>query len=264
MYMFEARCVPCECDHAGLVMADVEEKIKTLHPKMVYTVPTFNNPTGKTLPAERRKKLAELGSQYDVIILEDDPYRDIRYSGEPVAPIKSYDKTGHTIMANSFSKIFSPGTRLGYSVAAPEIIERLMDAKIATNSHTSSLSQILCTEFFKRGYYPEHHKHICDLYRERRDVMLDCIDEFFPQGTRRTFPDGGFYTWVELPEHIDAKSLVAKAAEEKIAYLPGESWFLNGNGEGSNTIRLSFSSTPSEKIRYGMEKLGRIFRENAA
>lgn len=105
------------------------------------------------MTVERRQKLAELGSKYDVIILEDDPYRDIRYSGQELPPIKSFDKTGHTIMANSFSKIFSPGAELGYSVATPEIIEWLMDAKIATNSHTSTLSKILCAEFFKRGYY---------------------------------------------------------------------------------------------------------------
>ncbi len=261
--MFQAKCVTCECDDVGLVMEDVEAKIKAHHPKMIYTVPTFNNPTGKTLTADRRKRLAELGSQYDVIILEDDPYRDIRYSGEEVPPIKSFDKTGHTIMANSFSKIFSPGTRLGYAVATPEIIEKLMDAKIATNSHTSTLTQLLCAEFFNQGYYPEHHKKICDLYRERRDAMLECIDEFFPLGTKRTTPDGGFYTWVELPPHMNAQSLVDEAAKDKIAYLAGESWFLNGNGEGSNTLRMSFSSTPVEKIRYGVEALGRLFRANA-
>ena len=257
--MFQANCVLCECDDIGLVMDDVEEKIKKYHPKMVYTVPTFNNPTGKTLSLDRRQRLAELGSKYDVIILEDDPYRDIRYSGKELAPIKSFDKTGHTIMANSFSKIFAPGTRLGYAVASKEIIEKLMDAKIATNSHTSTIGQVLCAEFFKRGYYPEHHKRICDIYRERRDVMLECIDKYFPQGTKYTKPDGGFFTWVEMPVGLNSTELLPEAEKLNIAYLAGEDWFLEGNGKGNNTIRLGFSSQSPVKIRDGMKRLGKLF-----
>jgi sugar phosphate isomerase/epimerase len=123
---------------------------------MVYVIPTFQNPTGKTLPEERRKALAELGSKYDVIILEDDPYQELRYSGDKLKPIKYYDQTGHTVYANSFSKIFSPGSRLGFVYAAPEIIDKLFDIKVATNSHTSNLPQVLCAEFFNRGYFDAH------------------------------------------------------------------------------------------------------------
>lgn len=256
--MFEAKCVLCECDDIGLVIDDVEEKIKQYHPKMIYTVPTFNNPTGKTLTLDRRQRLAELGSQYDVIILEDDPYRDVRYSGAELAPIKSFDKTGHTIMANSLSKIFAPGTRLGYAVASEEIIEKLTDAKLATNSHTSTIGQVLCVEFFKRGYYPAHHKLICDIYRERRDAMLECIDKYFPEGTKHTNPDGGFYTWVELPAGLNATKILPEAEKLNITYLAGEGWFLEGNGKGSNTLRLGFSSQPPEKIREYIPKLGKL------
>jgi Transcriptional regulators containing a DNA-binding HTH domain and an aminotransferase domain (MocR family) and their eukaryotic orthologs len=260
--MFEAKCVPCDCDDFGLVLEDVETKIKKYNVKMVYTVPTFNNPTGKTLPIERRRKLAELGSQYDVIILEDDPYRDIRYSGEELLPIKAFDKTGNTIMANSFSKIFSPGSRLGYSVATKEIIQTLTDIKIATNSHTSTISQALAAKFFNGGYYPEHIKRICDLYRSRRDVMLTSIDKYFPEGTKHTMPDGGFYTWVELPGALDATRLSPEANKLGIAYLPGEAWHMNGNREGTNTLRMCFSSTPEEKIEYAVKTLGKLFCDN--
>ena len=124
--MFQAHCVAVETDEDGIVPDDAERKMKEYHPKMVYVIPTFHNPTGKTLTRERRQRLAELGSQYDVLILEDDPYRDLRYSGEELPPIKVFDKTGHTVLANSFSKIFSPGSRLGYVVAAPPIMERLL------------------------------------------------------------------------------------------------------------------------------------------
>lgn len=261
--MFEAKCIPVEMDDDGIVTEDLENKIKEYSPKMVYVIPTFQNPTGRTLSLERRKKVAELGSIYDVIILEDDPYRDIRYSGSELLPIKAFDKTGHTIVANSFSKIFSPGSRLGYILAKEEVIEKLFDAKTATNSHTSMLPQILCAEFFKRGHYPAHHKMICDLYRERRDAMIESIDEFFPEGTKRVFPDGGLFTWVELPEGINTTELLAESVSNphvKVAFVAGEGFFVEGNGKGNNCMRISYGSVPPEKIRIGIERLGKLIR----
>lgn len=259
--MFQARCVAVDMDDQGLVMDDLEAKIIRHRPKMVYVIPTFQNPSGRTLSLERRRRVAELGSLHDVIILEDDPYRDIRYSGSELPPIKAFDQTGHTILANSFSKIFSPGSRLGYVLAGDEVIARLFDAKTATNSHTSMLPQIICAEFFKRGHYPAHHRMICDLYRERRDVMIECIDRFFPAGTKRTFPDGGLFTWAELPEGIDTTALLAEAVarpDVKVAYAAGEAFFIEGGGKGSRCMRLSFGSVPAEKIRIGTERLGRL------
>ena len=260
--MFEAKCIGVEMDDDGLVMEDLEAKIKQYNPKMIYTIPTFQNPTGRTLSLERREKIAQLGSQYDVIVLEDDPYRDIRYSGTDLAPIKSFDKTGHTILANSFSKIFSPGCRLGYVFADEKIIDKLFDAKTATNSHTSTYTQVLCAEFFKRGYYTEHHKMMCDLYRIRRDAMIESIDKFFPEGTKRTFPDGGLFTWVELPGGADAAELGKKAmAEIKVSFLAGAPFF-NEKGSGKNCMRLSFGNVTPEVIRACMEKLGKFLCEN--
>lgn len=262
--MFEVKCIACEMDDEGFIMEDVEEKIKQYNPKIVYTIPTFQNPTGITMSTERRKKLAELGSKYDVIILEDDPYRDIRYSGEDLPPIKSFDKTGNTILANSFSKIFSPGSRLGYVVAAEEIIDRLYEIKTATNSHTGMISDVLCAEFFKRGYYPEHHKMICDLYRERRDKMMECIDKYLPEGTKHTYPDGGLFTWVELPEELNLNTteLLQEANEKyKVAYVAGEGFFVEGGDKGNNCMRMCFSAVPPEKIEEGMKRLGKLFAD---
>lgn len=257
--MFEAKCIACEMDENGLIMEDVEAKIKQYNPKIVYTIPTFQNPTGITMSIERRKKLAELGSKYDVIILEDDPYRDIRYSGEDLPPIKSFDKTGHTILANSFSKIFSPGSRLGYIVASKEIIDKLFEIKTATNSHTGMISEVLCAEFFKRGYYPEHHKKICDLYRERRDKMMECIEKYLPEGTKHTYPDGGLFTWVELPNEINTTELLVEATNDyKVAYVAGEGFFVEGGGKGSNCMRVSFSAVPHDKIEEGIKRLGKL------
>lgn len=256
--MFQARCIAAETDADGIVPDDVERKIQEYHPKMVYVIPTFHNPTGRTLTKERRQRLAELGSQYDVLILEDDPYRDLRYSGEDLPPIKVFDKTGHTVLANSFSKIFSPGARLGYVAAARPIIERLLDAKTATNSHTSALAQVLCAEFFKRGYFEEHLKKIRAIYRERRDVMIECIDTYLPEGTKRVFPDGGLFTWVELPGGINTTELLKEAAAYKVAFIAGEGFFVEGGGKGRSCMRLSFGNVPPEKIRIGMERLGTL------
>lgn len=257
--MFQAKCVAVECDEFGMVPEDAEKKIKEYCPKFVYVIPTFQNPTGKTLPADRRKRLAELGSQYDVIILEDDPYQELRYSGEPLPPIKSFDKTGHTVYANSFSKIFSPGSRLGFVHARKEIIMKLFDAKTATNSHTSSLAQVVCAEFFNRGYFAEHLKKIREIHRERRDVMMACIDKYFPEGTKKVFPDGGLFTWVELPEGMDAGELLKEANANKVHYIAGEGFFVEGGGKGKNCMRISFGNVTPEMIETGMKRLGDVF-----
>lgn len=259
--MFQANCIPVNMDDNGMDTDDLEDKIKKYNPKMVYVIPTFQNPTGITLSLERRKKIAELGSKYDVIILEDDPYRDIRYSGNDLLPIKAFDKTGHTILANSFSKIFSAGSRLGYILANDEVSAKLFDVKTATNSHTSMLPQILCAEFFKRGYYPSHHKIICDLYRERRDEMMECIDKYFPEGTKRTTPDGGLFMWVELPEGINTTELLVESTtnpDVKVAYVAGEGFYVEGGGKGNNCMRISFGGVTPEKIRIGTERLGKL------
>ncbi len=259
--MFQAKCVSVAMDENGMVPEDLEEKILAHSPRIVYVIPTFHNPTGRTLSLERRKRIAELGSIYDVIILEDDPYRDIRYSGRDLPPIKAYDKTGNTVLANSFSKIFSPGSRLGYVLASDEITSKLFDAKTATNSHTSMLPQVICAEFFKRGHYPSHHKMICDLYRERRDTMIESIDRFFPPGTERVFPDGGLFTWVELPGYINTTELLAESLADpdvRVAFVAGEGFFIEGSGMGSNCMRISFGSVTPEKIRTGAERLGKL------
>lgn len=258
--MFEARCVGCRMDDFGLVMEDVEEKIRKFHPKMVYVIPTFQNPTGKTLPAARRRKLAELGSAYDVLILEDDPYRDLRYSGEELKPTKAYDTTGHTVLANSFSKIFSPGSRLGYVFAEHRIIEKLFDAKTATNSHTSMLAQVLCAEFFARGCFDEHLKKLRAIHRERRDAMMAALEKYLPKGTKWVFPDGGLFSWVELPGNIDTTELLKEANAAKVSYVAGAGFFVGNTGEGKNCMRISFGNVSPEKIETGMKRLGDLIK----
>ncbi|MFT8707802.1 MAG: PLP-dependent aminotransferase family protein [Sporolactobacillus sp.] len=259
--MFEAKCVAVETDDDGMVIDDVINKINAYHPKMIYVVPTFQNPTGKTLPADRREKLAQLASANDLIILEDDPYRDIRYSGQELPPIKSFDTTGHTILAGSFSKIFSPGCRLGYVVATEAVTKLFYQVQTATISHTSTLTQMICAQFFKRGYYPAHHESICSLYKERRDILIDCIDRYFPEGTKHTFPDGGLFVWVEVPDVIDTTDLLPEANRRLVSYVPGEGFYSEGGGKGRHAMRVSFSGVTPRNICKGMKILGELLQE---
>ncbi len=261
--MVGAKCVSVGMDDDGMLTDELEEKIKEFHPKMIYTIPTFQNPSGRTLSKERRKKVAELAEKYDVLVLEDDPYRDIRYSGEDLPPIKHYDRTGNVIMANSFSKIFSPGLRLGYVVAEPDTVRHFTEVKSATNSHTSMLPQILCAEFFRRGYYPEHHKKLCDIYRVRRDAMMECLDRYMPEGTKHSFPDGGLFTWVELPGGINTTELLTEATENpevKVSFVAGEGFFASDRDEGRNCMRVSFGSNTPDRIEEGVRRLAKLIR----
>jgi len=256
--MFEARCIACETDDHGLVIEDVETKIKQYDPKMIYVIPTFQNPSGRTFSLERRKALAELGSHYDIVILEDDPYCELRYSGESIPPVKYYDKTGNTVYVNSFSKIFSPGSRLGYIFAHKEIIQKAYEVKMATNSHTNTVTQILCAEFFNQGFFEPHMKRICDIHRERRDVMMNCIHSMMPSGIKYIYPDGGLFTWVELLEQIDTTDLLKDAIAQKVAYMPGKEFFVEGQPIRNDCMRISFGGVAPEKILIGMERLAKV------
>ncbi|MCF0137127.1 MAG: PLP-dependent aminotransferase family protein [Oscillospiraceae bacterium] len=256
--MFQAKCVGVMMDEDGMVIEDLERKIIEYKPKMLYTIPTFQNPTGKTLSTERRRAVAELGSKYDILVLEDDPYRELRYSGEDLPPIKAFDRTGNTVYANSFSKIFSPGSRLGFVYASKEIIDKLFDAKTATNSQTSGIAQVICAEFFKRGYFEENLALAKEIYRERRDALIACIDKYLPEGTKRVFPDGGLFTWVELPGEINTTELLEEAVKNKVAYVAGEGFFAGGEGLGKNCMRMSFGNVTPEQIEEGMKRLGKL------
>jgi 2-aminoadipate transaminase len=175
-------------------------------------------------------------------------------------PVKYFDETGNTIFVNSFSKIFSPGSRLGYAFADEEIVRKIYDAKTATNSHTNVLTQILCAEFFNRGLFEPHLKTICDVHRERRDVMMNCIQSMLPEGVKYVYPDGGLFTWVELPGRVDTTEMLKDAIAQKVAYMPGKEFFVEGQPVRNNCMRVSFGGVTPEKIPVGMERLAKVIR----
>lgn len=256
---YEAFPVPVKVDDDGLVTEDLEEKMKKYRPKMLYTIPTFQNPTGRTIPAARRERIARLAEKYDVIVLEDDPYCDLRYSGEAPPPIKSFDESGHVVMLNSFSKILSPGLRVGAMTAAPGIIAKACDAKQIGDTHTSNLAQDICAEFLSRGLLPGHLREIVPIYDARLSAMLEGIEAHFPRDCKYTRPEGGLFVWLKLPGDADAQALLKRAiAELKVAFVPGRPFFVDPD-EGKPCIRMNFSSNLPERIAEGMEKLGKFF-----
>ncbi|MBR6165691.1 MAG: PLP-dependent aminotransferase family protein [Clostridia bacterium] len=259
MKLYQANLVPVESDDSGLLIDDLEQKIIQYHPKMLYTIPTFQNPSGKTLPADRRKKIAELANQYHVIVAEDDPYRDLRYEGSSLPAIKSFDREGWVVFLGSFSKIISPGLRVGYVAGHPDVIRKCTVGKQSTDVHTANLNQAVVDQFIRRNLLPDHIRSICAGYGEKMRFMLKKLSEF-PGEVHFTHPEGGLFIWAELPEHMNALKLLPQAIEKKVAYVPGTHFCVNGGHE--NTIRLNFSNSSMEQIETGMDILNQIISNN--
>ena len=250
--LYQANLVPVESDDQGLLTEDLEAKIRRYHPKLLYTIPTFQNPTGKTLCEERREKIAELANRYGMVVAEDDPYRDLRYRGTALRSIKSYDRDGWVMFLGSFSKIISPGLRVGYIAGNSEIIRKCTIGKQSTDVHTANLNQAIVDQFIRRDLLPGHIQTVCRGYGEKMKKMLECLDSF-PDDIRYTRPEGGLFIWAELAEGTDAAKLLSTAVERKVAYVPGTFFCVDGGHE--NTLRLNFSNSSVEQIEKGMAVL---------
>ncbi|MDL2238205.1 PLP-dependent aminotransferase family protein, partial [Christensenellaceae bacterium OttesenSCG-928-K19] len=197
--------------------------------------------------------------QYGVMILEDDPYAELRYEGQPVESIKSYDDCGLVCKLGSFSKTISPGLRVGYAIAHRDVIQKFNLLKQGQDVHTSNLTQAMVYEFLKGGHYEEHVAALCKRYKAQRDCMLAAIDKYFPQDVRHTHPEGGLFVWVTLPEGMDAQALFKTCVDCKVAFVPGSPFFADGGHK--STLRMNFSMPCSADIEKGVERMGRIIRE---
>ncbi len=248
-------------DDDGMVTDHLEEVLKKMKvtPKLVYTVPTFQNPAGVTMPEKRRKTLVDLAHEYDFIIMEDNPYGDLRYSGKPVKAIKAFDDEGRVVYLSTFSKIFAPGVRLAWVVGDEQFIRKFVIAKQSTDVCTNSFVQRILYEYCRRDLLSAHIGKIIAMYRERRDAMLQSMEEYFPEGCSWTKPDGGLFCWVRVPEYINTKDMLGEAVKERVAYVHGASFFADGSG--TNTMRLSFSHPTPEKIEEGIKRLGRVIEK---
>ena len=246
----------------GLDLNDLEKKIIKYKPKLLYCVPTFSNPTGRTYSAENRKKIAEITAKYGVVVIEDDPYSKLRFKGEPVPSMKSMDKAGNVIFISSFSKILSPGNRTGVAVAAPESIRKMEICKQGTDLHTPNLSQMITYEYLKRGYLEEDLKKAVVLYGRKKKIMSDAISKYMPSEFNCTDPDGGLFIWGYFPEKIDTVNIFPEAIARKVAYINGSVFFADGSGR--NYMRLNYSYASDEQIEEGIHRLGDLFKEKIA
>lgn len=228
-------------------------------PKFIYTIPTFQNPSGTTLSEERRKDIIEIAKKYEIIVVEDDPYSKLRYSGEFIKPIKSYDDEGFVIYMNSFSKIFCPGVRVAWIIADKEIIKKMIIAKQGMDLHTSSLNQAIIAEFLKQGKLKSHLDRIVPYYREKCDIMVKTINECFRDRIIFTSPEGGFFSWITLKQEIDTKDLIYKAIERGVVYVPGSSFGPGEEKELKSSLRLSFATVNKDDIKKGVKILSEIF-----
>ena len=254
--LYQAKLIPVESDEGGVMLDKLEEAIKEHHPKLFYVIPSFQNPSGRTLAADRRKPIAELAAKYGFLVLEDDPYRDLRYTGEHLPTIKSYDTTGHVAYMGSFSKIISPGLRVGFVVAQKDILRKCTIGKQGTDLHTPNLNQAIVDQFLRRGLLKPHIESIIPAYKEKLELMLKELDTF-PEGTKYIVPEGGLFIWVEMPENFNATEMFQKAVEANVAYVPGTHFYPYGGHH--NTLRLNFSNSTPEQIKAGMAKLRKLF-----
>jgi 2-aminoadipate transaminase len=253
----DVRSVPT--DDSGIIMDSLEKALKeTANVKLIYVITDYQNPTGVSWSRERRVKLAEMAEKFNVVVLEDDPYIELRYEGEFIPPVKAFDKTGHVIFAGSFSKMLSPGIRMGWATGDPEIIAKMVLAKQSADLQCNTLIQMVVSEYLNLFNIDQHISEIKKLYRKRRDVMLATMDEVFPKDITYTRPNGGMFLWVTLPERMLAAKLLKIAIESNVAFVCGNDFYTDGSG--SNKIRLSFSNMTEEKIIEGIKRMAKAIK----
>jgi len=258
---FGAKFIPAESDGEGIRTDSLNDALAE-KPKIAYLVPNFQNPRGTTLSLERRHELVSLTRDNDAVVVEDDPYRELRYEGQSLASLSELagllpaGPESHVVSLGTFSKTLAPGLRVGWVIAAAELIEKLAVTKQAADLHTSTFCQHLILELVTRGVLEEVVPLFRREYRRRRDAMLGALEQYFPRDAIWTRPEGGMFLLATLPKHLDGTALLPAALKENVAFVPGEEFHLNGRGR--NTLRLNFSNASPERIEIGIERLARV------
>jgi len=261
---YQAAVLQIECDGDGMRVEVLEEELERLagegrRPKFVYSVPSFQNPAGVTMSLERRRRLVELARLHELLVVEDSPYGLLRYGGEPLPPLYQLDGGDYVIYVGTFSKILSPGIRLGWAVAPPPVMEKIVLGKQASDLCTSTLTQYFVREYFAEGRWRQYVADLVEIYRGRRDAMLEALREHFPAQATWTEPEGGLFIWATLPEYIDTGDLLAKALGDDVAFVPGQAAYVDGRGR--NSMRLNFSGVGEGEIREGVKRIGKVIAE---
>ena len=261
---YDADLIGIKFDESGMRSDKLEEKLKELQangekPKFIYIIPDFQNPAGITMPEKRRLEIIELAHKYDVLIVEDSPYREIRFEGEHQKTIYQLDNTGHVITLGTFSKIFAPGLRLGWTLAHKDVLDKIVMAKQTADLCTSSFIQKIAAKYMEKGYFESNLKKTIASYKEKRDIMLEGFRKYMPEGVSWTEPEGGLFLFLTLPEKMDAEILFHKAIEKNVAFVIGKAFHADDSGE--NTMRLNFSFVSKEKNVDGVKRLAEAIKE---
>lgn len=255
--VYDATFVEVAMDEDGMIMEALEKKLKeNPKAKFIYTIPDFQNPTGRTLKLERRKRMIELANQYDVLIVEDNPYGAVRFAGDALPPVKHFDTEGRVIYLSTFSKIFTPGLRLGWICADEVFIEKYVSFKQTADLHTDSFAQRITAKYMELNDMGAHIEKIKMVYKERCTTMLSCIDQFFPKNISYSKPEGGLFIWIELPASVDSRHIFAECLKNDVAFVPGIPFF--PNSQQKNTLRLNYSNMPTDRITEGMKRMGKV------
>ncbi len=256
---YECEFVDVPTDDDGMVIEDLERILNTVkNVKVIYVIPEFQNPTGKTWSLKRRKRLAEAAERHQIIVIEDNPYGELRFEGESQPSVKSFDVRGYVLCTGTFSKIFCPGYRIGWIAGEKEIIRKFVLAKQGTDLQCNTIAQMEIAKYLELYDIDEHIGKIRDVYRRRRDLAVQVMENEFPTGVTFTRPQGGLFAWVELPDEMNARDVLALSLDQKVAFVPGGSFFPNGGHE--NTLRINFSNMTEDRIVEGLTRLGRILQ----
>ena len=244
-----------------MILDDLENILQTKDRiKMIYVIPDFQNPTGRTWSLERRKLFMNIISKYDIPVIEDNPYGELRFEGEHLPSLMSMDTRGQVIYLGTFSKIFCPGYRIGWACASEEILNKYIITKQGADLQASTISQREISKFMEVYDLDEHVEKIKSIYRKRRNLMIETMEREFPKNLEYTIPQGGLFTWVTLPEHINTKEIMEECLLDNVAYVPGGSFFPNGGHE--NCFRLNYSNMPDDKIVDGIERLAKVLHKH--
>lgn len=257
---YQARFIEIPTDSDGMILEELENVLATNpRAKLIYVTPDFQNPTGISWSAERRREFLDVVNRYNLPVIEDNPYGELRYEGKKVPPIKAFDTEGSVIFLGTFSKILCPGFRLGWVCAHKEVIKKYIMIKEAADLQCNTMAQREVTLFLEEYDIDAHIEKIKRIYKRRRDIMISIIKEEFPLEAKYSIPEGGLFIWIEFPEYVNGRELLEKAQKQKVAFVPGGCFYPNGGHE--NSIRLNFSNMPEQKIVEGMKRLSTILQE---
>lgn len=257
---YGCRFIEIPTDDGGMVISKLEEAIRLCpKAKLIYVIPNFQNPTGRTWSLERRQQLAEISAKYGIAVLEDNPYGELRFEGEPLPSVKAFDKKGNILCTGTFSKIFCPGYRIGWIAGAKDVIKKYVLVKQCVDLQCNTIAQMEVAKYLELYDIDMHIEKIRETYKNRRDLAIETMEKTFPQKVTFTNPQGGLFSWVELPENINARDVLKKCLEKHVAFVPGGSFFPNGGRE--NTFRINFSNMPEDKIIEGLSHIGYILQE---